>query len=651
MPLSSLRLGLGYVMGRAATLRHVLALVAACALIAVQPAFAAGTWKQVTNPNPQFYNGTMMLLTDGTVMVESGYDNQTWTKLTPDSTGSYVNGTWTTLAKMSTPRLYFGSNILPDGRLFVLGGEYSGPGLNQNFNNTGEIYDPVTNKWKAIAKFPMAQFGDDPTVLLRDGTILAGHLSSAQTFIYYPTYDFWFNGPTKLRNDASDEETWIILPNNQVLSYDVFSSFSLNQGHAQKYDWFSDSWLDAGNVPVILSTPTQGYELGPGGVLPNGKVIQIGGNENTAIYTIPANSNQPGTWVAGPTLPAGMGADDAPGAVLPDGHFVFLADSYQFQSPTVLYDYDYTTNTLTNLSATTTLPAQLQYELTNGSAFTCRMLILPNGAMLMHTGGSTLWEYTPAGVPQASWKPTISTVTKVTGHSYQLTGTRLTGISEGASYGDDAEMSTNYPIVKLVLGSLVKYARTTNWTPGISSPGDSTLQSVTFDVPPGLSAGTYNVSVIANGISSASVPVLIKPGNVTATYSNNTLTITGDADPDNITMTYKQTKVSGVLTGATVTIAPADGYTTVNGSASALTLTVSKDRINVNADLGAGGDAVTFNSFYAATINLKLGDGDDTATFLYNSIYTLLSVDGGTGTDTVTYTGNSIIKQTTTNVP
>jgi len=609
---------------------------------------SAGTWTRVTRTNPQFYNSLMMLLTDGTVAVQSGNDLQTWTKLTPDSTGSYVNGTWTTLAKMSTARLYFGSNILPDGRLFVLGGEYSGSFLNQNFSNTGEIYNPVTNKWTTIAKFPMPEFGDDPTVLLRDGTVLAGHISSPQTFVYYPPYDFWFQGPDKLRNDDSDEETWILMPNDQVLSYDVFSSVTLNQGHAQKYDYFSDQWLDAGTVPVILSTPAVGYELGPGAVLPNGKVIQIGGNENTAIYTPPAVSTQPGTWVAGPTLPAGMGADDAPGAILPDGHFLFLADFYLFESPTSLFDYDYTTNTLTNI--TSTLPTQLQNELSNSSAYTCRMLVLPNGGMLLNTGSYTMWEYMPSGVPQASWKPTISSVIKTGSHTYQLTGARLTGISEGASYGDDAEMSTNYPIVKLVLGSVVKYARTTNWTPGMSKPGDTSLQTVNFDIPAGLATGTYNVSVIANGISSASVPVLIKPVNVTASFANNTLTVTGDAGPDSITMTYKQTKVSGVLTGATVTITPADAYTTVNGSTSA-TFSVGKARINVNADMGAGADSITFNSFYAATINLKLGDGDDTAAFLYNSIYTLLSIDGGIGTDVVTYTGNAIIKQTTVNVP
>jgi kumamolisin len=138
---------------------------------------------------------------------------------------------------------------------------------------------------------------------------------------------------------------------------------------------------------------------------------------------------------------------------------------------------------------------------------------------------------------------------------------------------------------------------------------------------------------------------------VTASFANGILTITGDAQPNNIVMTYKQTKVSGVLTGATVTIVPGDTSTVVNGSTTGVTLNVGTLRYAVNANMGAGDDSITFNSFFSSTIMLALGDGNDTATFLYNSIYTLLSIDGGAGSDIVTYTGNAIIKQTVVNVP
>ncbi|HEY4260812.1 MAG TPA: S53 family peptidase [Schlesneria sp.] len=177
------------------------------------------------------------------------------------------------------------------------------------------------------------------------------------------------------------------------------------------------------------------------------------------------------------------------------------------------------------------------------------------------------------------------------------------------------------------------------------------------------SNGGYNAAVGADPCTGLGVPNGVPltqlftnytpppPPMVTASFANGVLTITGDAQPNNITMTYKQTKVSGVFTGATVTIIPSDTSTVVNGSSAGVTLQVGNQRYAVNANLGGGDDTITFNSFYSSTITLILGDGNDTASFLYNSIYTLLSIDGGEGSDVVTYLGNAIIKQKVVNVP
>lgn len=54
-------------------------------------ASAAG-WTQFTNPNSAGGTGVSIQLSDGTIMVVGG-NNQTWSKLTPDSTGSYAKGT------------------------------------------------------------------------------------------------------------------------------------------------------------------------------------------------------------------------------------------------------------------------------------------------------------------------------------------------------------------------------------------------------------------------------------------------------------------------------------------------------------------------------------------------------------------------------
>ena len=45
--------------------------------------------------------GTMMLLSDGSVMIQGGGVTNSWYKLSPDSAGNYVNGTVSTLPSMS----------------------------------------------------------------------------------------------------------------------------------------------------------------------------------------------------------------------------------------------------------------------------------------------------------------------------------------------------------------------------------------------------------------------------------------------------------------------------------------------------------------------------------------------------------------------
>ncbi len=455
-------------------------------------ALSNGTWTQMTNLPPTGL-GTMMLLSDGRVMAQGG--GASWYQLVPNASGSYASGTWSSLASMSTQRLYFGSNILPSGKVFLVGGEYSGPKGTANWNNTGEIYDPVANTWSPIANFPQSQFGDDPTEVLPNGTVLGGYLGGPQSYIYNPTTNTWSAAGTKLLNDRSDEESWVKLPDGSILSYDIFASPSTGAGHAQRYVPSTNTWVDAGSVPVPLTSSSVGDELGPAFLLPDGRVLQIGANSNTVLYTPSTN-----TWVAGPTIPNAKGADDAPGAELPNGHVIFAADTFSptFTGPTQLFDFDPTTNTITQF---TSLPAQLTSDL-SGAAFTKRMLVLPTGQVLLTGNSNRIWIFTPSDSPIAASQPTVSSVVLNSDGTYTLTGTQLNGVSEGAAYGDDAEMSSNYPIVQLTSGGTVRYARTFNWSSTGVQTG-STVVTTQFTLPAGIPRGAYTLTVIANGIASA----------------------------------------------------------------------------------------------------------------------------------------------------
>src|SRR5258708_7812381 len=129
------------------------------------------------------------------------------------------------------------------------------------------------------------------------------------------------------------------------------------------------------------------------------------------------------------------------------------------------------------------------------------MLMLPSGQVLFTYGSSQLYVYTPSGSPQAAWKPTISSIAP-NGNNYTLTGTQLNGLSAGASYGDDAEMDSNYPIVELQDGAgKIHFARTFNWSSTGVATG-TTPVTTDFSLPTGLPSGTYALTVVANGIAS-----------------------------------------------------------------------------------------------------------------------------------------------------
>ena len=147
-----------------------------------------GTWTTVSASVPNSDGAqNAVVLSDGTIMVHGGKDSASnaWYKLAPNN-GNYVSGTWSTLASSPTYRLFDATNVLTNGNVMVLGGEYSGSTTADTFINTGEIYNPVSNTWSAMTNFPQTKFGDDPTEMLPNGNVLTGYISSALTYIYNP---------------------------------------------------------------------------------------------------------------------------------------------------------------------------------------------------------------------------------------------------------------------------------------------------------------------------------------------------------------------------------------------------------------------------------------------------------------------------------
>src|SRR6516164_3324478 len=131
---------------------------------------------------------------------------------------------------------------------------------------------------------------------------------------------------------------------------------------------------------------------------------------------------------------------------------------------------------------------------------------LPAGTILFIGGQNTtsLYVYTPDGTPLAAGQPGIYSITENANGSYHLTGTNLNGISEGAAYGDDEQMDSNYPLVRMTnsISGNVYYARTFNWNSASVQTGGRVV-ATEFTLPQNLPAGNYSLVVVANGHPSA----------------------------------------------------------------------------------------------------------------------------------------------------
>ena len=95
--------------------------------------------------------------------------------------------------------------------------------------------------------------------------------------------------------------------------------------------------------------------------------------------------------------------------------------------------------------------------------------------------------------------------------TFTLVGTGINGLSEGAAFGDDAQMASNYPLVRLTRTQdrAVSYARTFNWSSTGVATGKKT-ETTDFSLPRLLSPGVYRLAVKANGISSVPIRFRVK---------------------------------------------------------------------------------------------------------------------------------------------
>jgi hypothetical protein len=491
----------------------------------------ASPWQQV--PNPMGLNfSNPLLMTDGTVIVLNTQTSNWW-RLTPAINGSYVNGVWSQIASLPAgyAPTFFASAVLADGRVIVEGGEYN----LGNFEVTtlGAIYDPVVDppfgKWTPVSK-PSGwdSIGDAQSVVLPDGTfMLANKQTRQQALLNARTLTWTATGSGKF--DINNEEGWTLLWDGNVLTVDAYVGTGACDTNSERYLTRFGSWVTAGSTvrqlpdcngapmpdcqdPMFRGMPS--FEIGPQVLRPDGTVIAFGGTGSGVAHTAIFDSIRR-RWRVGPDLPTlgdppqNYTLADAPAALLPNGNVLFAASPGVFCTPTHFFEMEKGTNNIMQVADTT--------DAADRTSFVWNFLVLPTGQILVvETYENNVWIYTPSGSPKRDWAPAITSVSPFlrTGSTYRLHGLQLNGLSQGASYGDNVQAATNYPLVRIVNATTrhVFYARTFGHsTMGIGPEDEVTSTHFTVPVASEIEAGRSYLYVVANGIASEPVTVEISP--------------------------------------------------------------------------------------------------------------------------------------------
>jgi hypothetical protein len=141
------------------------------------------------------------------------------------------------------------------------------------------------------------------------------------------------------------------------------------------------------------------------------------------------------------------------------------------------------------------------------------LLLLPTGEVMLNLN----FVYKSSGTFLNMGRPTITsfafTYNVNPGGTYQIYGTQFNGLSQANAFGDEFQVATNFPLVRITNNATgdVSYATTHDFsTMGVAT--GSAIVSTWFDVPTNAETGDGKLEVVANGIPSLPIPITVVAG-------------------------------------------------------------------------------------------------------------------------------------------
>ncbi|WP_242447179.1 galactose oxidase-like domain-containing protein [Nitrosomonas supralitoralis] len=201
---------------------------------------------------------------------------------------------------LAKDRLYGTATVLANGHVWVNGGSSTGNDLAGAALDT-ELWNPVTNTWKATASAATARLYHSASLLLPDGTVItggggaAGPLTQLNGEIYYPPYLFKTDGSGELapRPDINDapatpiswDQQFSIEASESIARVTLVRVGAATHAFNQETRFFDLPFLAEGNI-VTVQSPASPNLAPPGhyllfvwnasGVPSTARFIQIG---------------------------------------------------------------------------------------------------------------------------------------------------------------------------------------------------------------------------------------------------------------------------------------------------------------------------------------------------------------------------------------
>jgi hypothetical protein len=231
------------------------------------------------------------------------------------------------------------------------------------------------------------------------------------------------------------------------------------------------------------------------------------GTGKTAIY-----NSHTGQWRAGPVFPEVDGVTDVniadgPASWEPNDKVLMMASPGFGNPPSFFFEWD--GRNLNQVPGPPNAP--------NDGSFFGNMLVLPTGQILLTDFSFDIELYNPTiRGEDLEFERTIAPIVAYSpeeirpGESYQIYGFRFSGVTQGAAYGDDVQAATNFPLVRItnLKTHHVFYSRTHDHSS--MAVASNALVSTHFDVPTTQEPGPSKLEVVANGIASDPVIVVVR---------------------------------------------------------------------------------------------------------------------------------------------